>query len=504
MPVTKFAQTSPVEPDSKKNSRDIARGTAANYGGFVFRLSVRIPFLFLAGMLYGETLFGGYTFATALVETVAVSALLGFKRSQFGFLEQARAAGDGNQTLAIIRSCWALCMLVAVSAAVLISSVAGLLADWMSSPDIAAPTRLMAWAIPLIVSTDLLLTATRYKRKVRYEVLARSVAEPTALTLLAIVFYLLGWKETGLPLAYVCALATACAVSIFGFRQCYSGVFRAGWMGFSKLVDMTVRSAPTAGYDILRALLANAHIMLMAYFFSEGIVGIYGVAVQFTTLVSKIGLGFEPILAPVVAQLTTWGKPRQMAKQMRQVIRWIMIIQFALVLLFVLYGDILLGLIGEQFTAGANILSVLVMAVMLKSAFAFNDLPVIYRRPQLNLYLVIILLALNISLIFVLAPNFGPIGVAWAMFLTYLVNAVVGSLLVHWLFEVWTISVKFLRPVFALLVSLMVGLILDAAGVSTWISMPAVLAAYGILTITVSLTRDDRNQIREMVRRDGA
>ena len=500
VPGAEFTQTSAMEPDNRKNSRDIARGTAANYGGFVFRLGVRIPFLFLAGMLYGETLYGGYIFAAAFVETVAVAALMGYKRSLFGFLEEARRAADDDKILAIIRSCWVLCMTVSLAAATLISLTSGLLADWMNSPDIATPTRVMAWAIPLIAGTDLLLATTRFKRKVRYEVLARSIAEPATLTVFALIFYLLGWKTAGLPLAYFCALAVACGVSIYGFCQCYSGIQRAGWMPFSSLASMARRSAPTAGYDVLRALLANSHIMLMAWFFSEGVVGIYGVAVQFTTLVGKIGMGFEPILAPVVAQLTTWGKPGQMARQIRQVIRWILMIQFALVLVFVLYGEVLLGLIGEQFIAGQHILSILVLAVMLQSAFACNDLPIVYRKPRLNLYLIMVLLALNTLLIFGMAPLFGPVGVALSMFFTYLANAVLGVLLVYGLFGVWTISVNFLRPLATVTIAMVAGLLLEHLEFSAWLSMPGVLVLYALLTERFALTPEDRMQIREMRR----
>ena len=63
-----------------------------------------------------------------------------------------------------------------------------------------------------------------------------------------------------------------------------------------------------------------------------------------------------------------------MAGQIRQVIRWIIMIQFALVLIIILYGDLLLGLFGEQFIEGKGILSVLVLTVMLQTAFACNDL----------------------------------------------------------------------------------------------------------------------------------
>ena len=67
-----------VRPDD--DIAALAKGGRTNFFGFVIRLLARIPFLFIAGQLYGPSLLGRFAYAVIVVELAAQLATLGLKR----------------------------------------------------------------------------------------------------------------------------------------------------------------------------------------------------------------------------------------------------------------------------------------------------------------------------------------------------------------------------------------------------------------------------------------
>ncbi len=66
-----------------RNEEDIAalaKGGRTNILGFVLRLAARIPFLFVAGRLYGPEALGRFAYAILVVEFIAQLATLGLRR----------------------------------------------------------------------------------------------------------------------------------------------------------------------------------------------------------------------------------------------------------------------------------------------------------------------------------------------------------------------------------------------------------------------------------------
>jgi hypothetical protein len=58
----------------------LARGGRINFFGFILRLLARLPFLFIAGRIYGAAELGRFAYAVLIVEFAAQIATLGLKR----------------------------------------------------------------------------------------------------------------------------------------------------------------------------------------------------------------------------------------------------------------------------------------------------------------------------------------------------------------------------------------------------------------------------------------
>ena len=58
----------------------LAKGGRTNFFGFLLRLAARLPFLFIAGRMYGAETLGRFAYAIIIVEFAAQLATLGLKR----------------------------------------------------------------------------------------------------------------------------------------------------------------------------------------------------------------------------------------------------------------------------------------------------------------------------------------------------------------------------------------------------------------------------------------
>jgi len=86
---------------SETDTSDLARGAGVNYLGYVARLGSRVPFLMFAGLLYGETRFGVYTFGITLVETVASISLFGMRQSLYKLMsDEVAETGSAYRAIA--------------------------------------------------------------------------------------------------------------------------------------------------------------------------------------------------------------------------------------------------------------------------------------------------------------------------------------------------------------------------------------------------------------------
>ena len=71
----------------------LAKGGRTNFIGFLLRLAARLPFLFIAGRLYGADALGRFASALVVVELVALVCSLGEKRG----LAQRLAESDTRE-----------------------------------------------------------------------------------------------------------------------------------------------------------------------------------------------------------------------------------------------------------------------------------------------------------------------------------------------------------------------------------------------------------------------
>jgi O-antigen/teichoic acid export membrane protein len=378
----------------------LARGGRINFFGFLLRLAARLPFLFIAGRMYGPEALGRFAYAVLVVEFVAQLATLGLKR---GLAEQLSKTDKPH-----------VCVVWDALLVALLASVVGM-ALLFAFPQAMFPNSEvygLEWLLPVAVValawSDVMLAALAYRHDVGATVRARAIVEPWTISIAALVFAFVS-KRDGLIFAYALSMMAALVASAIPFLRTYGRA--AGWRpNPSESWALARRYMPVAAADTVEWASRRIDLAILGLFASPAIVGIYYVAQNVASLPSKLKTSFDPILGPVVSRNMEAGDRVGVAKQIRQVGFWVIAAQAAVALALGIPGEGVMGLVGPAFVAGTAALIFLLGAEVIAATATTSESALIYIARHRNMMLSLAMLALQAVLTVALIPVMYQVG----------------------------------------------------------------------------------------------
>ena len=167
----------PPTPPPAADMASLARGGRINFFGFVLRLVARLPFLFIAGRIYGAEQLGRFAYAVLIVEFAAQLATLGLKRG----LAQQLAHTDKPHVCVVGTGCWSPAIGSAVGMAILFAFPQAM----FPNSEINGLEWLLPTAVFALAWSDVMLAALAYRHDVGATVRARAIVEPWTLSIAA-------------------------------------------------------------------------------------------------------------------------------------------------------------------------------------------------------------------------------------------------------------------------------------------------------------------------------
>jgi O-antigen/teichoic acid export membrane protein len=484
-----------VEQAERDDIVALAKGGRANVLGFVLRLAARIPFLLVAGRLYGASVLGRFAYAVLIIELAAQLATMGLKR---GLAEQL--ARDGRCQSHIVADALLLCLIGSAAAAAIL----------LLFPEAMFPNsglngldRLLPLIVIAIAMTDVALAACAYQYNIAATVRARAIVEPWTISIASLAFYFYSARD-GLILSYVAAMAAALVAAFWPLLNHY-GLPR-GWRPHpGRIWRLAVRNLPLAAADAIDWGTRRLDLAILGLFAAPSVVGIYYVAQQVASLPQKLKTSFEPILSPVITRNVRLGNHEAIARQVSQVGFWIVAAQLGVALTLGIPAEGVMGLMGPTFVGGAAALGCLLAAEVLATPAVVSEAALVYVARLRNLYLSLATISLQAVLTVVLLMGARRLGLsdlymaampAAALAIALTCGAIAKSLLLASILgakiPIWRASL------------VITGLIVGIAGMSVtllppsleWvellIGMPLMLAAYCALVWRQAFGEADR------------
>jgi O-antigen/teichoic acid export membrane protein len=371
----------------------LARGGRINFFGFVLRLAARLPFLFIAGRIYGAEALGRFAFAIMIVEFAAQLATLGLKR---GLAEQLAQTDKPHACIV-----WDALLLGAIGSVIGMALLFAFPQAMFPNSEIHGFEWLLPVAVIAVAWSDVMLSALAYRHDVGATVRARAVVEPWTLSGAALVLAYFSQRD-GLIIAYASSMIAALIASLIPFMKSY-GVPHGWSPAPATLWRMTRRNIPLAAADAVEWGSRRVDLAVLGLFFSPAVVGIYYVAQNVASLPSKLKSSFDPILGPVIARNLAAGDRQSVARQVRQVGFWVIGAQMGVALALGIPGEGVMGLVGPAFVAGTAALAFLLAAEVVAATAAVSEAALIYvarhRNMWLSLTMIVLQAALSVGLI---------------------------------------------------------------------------------------------------------
>ncbi|MFN3748782.1 MAG: lipopolysaccharide biosynthesis protein [Sphingorhabdus sp.] len=370
----------------------LAKGGRTNVFGFVLRLAARIPFLFIAGRLYGPEVLGRFAYAILIVEFVAQLATLGLRRG----LAEALSRQNRPDTHVVGDAMLVGTIASALGAAVLI------VLPWLMFPnsELNGLDRFLPITIFAIVWTDIALAALAYRFDVASTVRARAIVEPWTISIAAglLVFYS---TRDGLILAYVASMLAALLTALWPLWRSYGLPW--GWRPRpAELYALARRNLPLAAADAIEWGSRRLDLAILGLFASPAVVGIYYVAQQVASLPQKLKSSFDPILGPVITRNLQAKNYGEIARQVGQVGFWIIAAQAGIALALGIPGEAVMGLVGPEFVGGTAAMAFLLAAEVAAATAVVSESALVYMARHRNLLLSLGMLALQVVLSLIL------------------------------------------------------------------------------------------------------
>lgn len=373
---------------SQEDMAALAKGGRTNFFGFLLRLAARLPFLFIAGRLYGADALGRFASALVVVELLALVCSMGEKRG----LAQRLTEGEEHQANLVMDGFLLALIFSSLAAVILWFFPAPMFPNGMNSElDV-----LLVFAIPGYALTEIALAAQAYKYDIATTVRARAVVEPWTISIMAGVLYF--WlPEAGLSMAYLASIYAGLATALWPFLRTY-GPPRQWRPHPVPMARMTVRALPLATADAVEWGTRRLDIFILGFFATPVAVGIYYVAQQVASLPQKLKTSFEPILGPVITKNIKLGNYAAIAKQVCQVGFWIIAAQAGIALALGIPGEAVMGLVGPEFVGGTGALAFLLAAEVVAATAVVSEAALVYLARVRNLWISLGTIALQAAL----------------------------------------------------------------------------------------------------------
>lgn len=367
--------TTPAPATEQSDIAALAKGGRTNFFGFLLRLLARIPFLFIAGRLYGAEQLGRFASAIIVVELAAQLATLGQKR---GLAQQlAREDSDGA---CVVADGLLLSSLVSLGLAALLFlfPIAMFPSGHYSTLERMLPLTILPCALG-----EVALAALAYRFNVAATVRSRAVVEPWTLSIAAGALWFV-MPDGGLIVAYVSSIFASMITSLVPLVRSY-GLPHDWHPKPGELGRLALRNLPLAGADMVEWGTRKLDIFILGLFTAPAAVGVYYVAQQVASLPQKLKTSFEPILGPVITRNLKERNYAAIARQVCQVGFWIIAAQAGIALALGIPGEAVMGLIGPNFVGGTGALALLLAAEVVAATAVVSEAALIYVARVRNL-----------------------------------------------------------------------------------------------------------------------
>ncbi len=311
--------------------------------------------------------------------------------------------------------------------------------------------RIIIIVLPFFVVYRILISSFYGFKKPEYVALIDYALQSFFLLALTIVLVYFGYGIFGAAIAYTLSYIIALVLSIYIIQKIFP-IFMTKYKPQSVFREMLFFSLPLALSSFAGILLSNIDRIMIGYFMTAKDVGIYEAAKNLTTIVGIFPAVIYPVFLPVITELYSKNLMSELSKIVKIISRWILILLLPLVLTLFFYGSQILNItFGYEYSEGGKVLAILsISTIVFFILMSINAMIlVVFGVTKINLYISLLMVAVNVYANYLFIPKYGIEGAAIATLLSQILGSIMALIFAYSVSKVVNISKKFINIIFA-------------------------------------------------------
>ena len=443
--------TADVQPASLASSRtkhgdhtgrELKRGAALNATAMLAS-NFRAVFTLLIARLLGPVALGIFSVAWATTDLVSKLGIVGLDDAVMTFVARAEAVGDRRRSRLYFR----IASLVAFVQSAIVAALLSLGMDGIGrliglDPQMTTALGVIVWALPGIALYRTSTSVSRGAKVMEHDIYSRGLTEPGVTTMALLAALPLGTGIFAPEMAAVIGSFASGFVALFlAHRLLYAGTVTGETPVLEEAKKLLAYALPIGTDQFLNAFIWRIDVIILGCFVNRGpnvtltTLGIYGAVVGLANGLRRISQPFTPILTPVVAGMTAIGAHKEAGAAYSRLLRWMLWILLPVTAAMILAGPTILLVYGGKFQQGAQWLAIVAIACATNAFVNLGETVIMVQRPGLNLLNSLITCLAGIAVTFFLIAHFGVIGAAFGILITYAIQGLIRTIILHFVFH---------------------------------------------------------------------
>ena len=362
--------------------------------------------------------YGIYSLALVLMNIFVVISALGLSEGAARQIPFYRGQGDTQKVAGVVFSS----LQIALITSVFLSLVLFFTSDIISTkifhdPKLSAPLKIFSIAIPFSLMISIFMSIFRGFERADVKIYFQDILRNVLFLLFLVGAILLGLSFTGVIYAFLISIVITCiAFAVYAAKKLPIPI--RGKIGAVNPLgkELLFFSLPILGVAMMQMIIQWTDTLMLGYFKTSNIVGLYNAALPLAHLLSIIILSVNFLYLPVISQLYSMNLMEEMKRSYTVLTKWIFLATLPIFfLLFLFPVPVLDFLFGSQYIGAAIPLQILALGFFIvASAGPISNSLMVMGETRFLMWSVLITAGINVALNVTLIPPLGAIGAAIA------------------------------------------------------------------------------------------
>lgn len=402
--------------DTKDSLKIIAKGAIIVLFGIIFSKIITYLYRVIIARI-GPGEYGTFSIALAIFGFITTISIMGLNEGLLRFIPHYRILSKNNIVRKIIFFCLGTTFCLGLFFSIILFYFSENIAIIIfHNHELSLLLKIISLAIPFNIINNILFYIFIAFKQVKYEVYLKNIIETSnKLILTFILVYIIGMGIFGVSIAYIIPIFITSILSLYILIKKILPPKTKSLDFFSKK-EIFFYSFPLLLSTFLFLLLSWTDILMLGYFMPSKEVGVYNSAMPTAQLLYVIPYAFSILFLPILSELYAKSK-KDSFKEIYQISnKWILMINFLIFSLFILFSkEILYYIFGKEYIVGNSIFIILSTGFFINYTLINPHLILkVIKKTKLIFWNSIVIAILNVLLNLLLIPLYGGIGAAIA------------------------------------------------------------------------------------------